>query len=471
MNIYEQQVRSLTETGVVPPSPHQQPHQQPQQQLFGRSSRGCGRSSRGGRSSYGRGRGGRNTAPMQIVTPACNFPLKCLRGGGKVVIVNLQKTPKDKKANLVIHGFIEKVIGGVMKLLNMRVRPFVRIDLLLTILTQAFSLDKRYVNWTLQIASIHDKKALLPFIKSVEVSFSDNQPMKEAILDKHPFQLKRRTVWTAEPFDVILKVNFSEGCGCSMKMLARLASEHLLEIRQAFRQFPQTNRSLSTALNYDIDTPDNDPKITPACNLPLKYLRGGGKVVIVNLQKTPKDKKANLVICGFVDKIRPFVRIDLLQTVLTQVLSLDKRYANWTLRIASIHDKKAVLPFIKSVEVSFSDNQPMKEAILDKHPFQLKRITVWTVEPFDVILKVYFNEGCGCVYSRIKIPIDFHASTDTLKRDNYHSLNDESGSLSLLYRKMVSRGGGRVQGKDHYDGGKKHKKERDVNGNCEVVRR
>ncbi|KAJ9568068.1 hypothetical protein OSB04_004034 [Centaurea solstitialis] len=149
------------------------------------------------------------------ITPACNLPLKCLRGGGKVVIVNLQKTPKDKKANLVIHGFVDKVIGGVMERLNMRIRPFVRIDLLQTIFTQALSLDKRYVNWTLRIASIHDKRALLPFINSVEVSFSDNQHMKEAVLDKHPFQLKRRTVWTAEPFDVILKVNFSEGCGCA----------------------------------------------------------------------------------------------------------------------------------------------------------------------------------------------------------------------------------------------------------------
>ncbi|KAI3820459.1 hypothetical protein L1987_08006 [Smallanthus sonchifolius] len=148
------------------------------------------------------------------ITPACNLPLKCLHGGGKVVIVNLQKTPKDKKASLVIHGFVDEVIGGVMDLLNLRIRPFVRIDLLQTIFTQAMSLDQRYVNWTLRIASAHDKRALIPFIKSVEVSFSDHT-MKEAVLDKHPFQLKRRTVWKIEPFDVILKVNFSEGCGCA----------------------------------------------------------------------------------------------------------------------------------------------------------------------------------------------------------------------------------------------------------------
>ncbi|KAJ0751387.1 putative Sirtuin family, catalytic core domain, DHS-like NAD/FAD-binding domain superfamily [Helianthus annuus] len=124
------------------------------------------------------------------ITPACNLPLRCLRGGGKFVIVNLQKTPKDKKASLVIHGFVDKVIAGVMDLLNLRIRPFVRIDLLQTIFTQALSLDQRYVNWTLRIASVHDKRALVPFIKSIEVSFSD-YTMKEAVLDKYPFQLKR----------------------------------------------------------------------------------------------------------------------------------------------------------------------------------------------------------------------------------------------------------------------------------------
>ncbi|XP_071693217.1 NAD-dependent protein deacetylase SRT1 [Rutidosis leptorrhynchoides] len=148
------------------------------------------------------------------ITPACNLPLKCLPSGGKFVIVNLQRTPKDKKANLVINGYVDKVISGVMELLNMRIRPFVRIDLLQTLFTHALSSDERFINWTLRIASVHDKKALIPFVKSVEVSFSD-PTMKEALLDKHPFMLKRRTVWNIKPFDVIFKVNFSEGCGCA----------------------------------------------------------------------------------------------------------------------------------------------------------------------------------------------------------------------------------------------------------------
>uniref|UniRef100_A0A6N2NA89 protein acetyllysine N-acetyltransferase n=1 Tax=Salix viminalis TaxID=40686 RepID=A0A6N2NA89_SALVM len=147
------------------------------------------------------------------ITPACNLPLKCLRGGGKIIIVNLQKTPKDKKASLVIHGFVDKVIAGVMNFLNLRIAPYVRIDLLQVIITQSLSLDERYVNWNLRVASVHALKAPLPFIKSIEVSFADAQKYKAAVLHDQPFNLKRRTA-PAEAFEILLKLNFIDGCGC-----------------------------------------------------------------------------------------------------------------------------------------------------------------------------------------------------------------------------------------------------------------
>ncbi|XP_031280088.1 NAD-dependent protein deacetylase SRT1-like [Pistacia vera] len=147
------------------------------------------------------------------ITPACNLPLKCLRGGGKIVIVNLQKTPKDKKASLVIHGFVDKVIAGVMDLLNLRIPPYIRIDLFQITVTQSLSADKKFVNWTIRVGSVHGQNAPLSFIKSVEVSFSDKIKYKLASLDKQPFQLKRRTI-TTEVFDIMLKLNFSDGCGC-----------------------------------------------------------------------------------------------------------------------------------------------------------------------------------------------------------------------------------------------------------------
>lgn len=149
------------------------------------------------------------------ITPACNLPLKCLKGGGEIVIVNLQKTPKDKKASLVIHGRVDKVIGGAMNLLNMCIPPFIRVDLFQVVISQALSLDKKYVNWTLRIASVHGKQAPLPFIKSIEVSFSESLNMKSTFLQDQPLHLKRRTSRSTKPFDIFLKLNFSAGCKCS----------------------------------------------------------------------------------------------------------------------------------------------------------------------------------------------------------------------------------------------------------------
>lgn len=145
------------------------------------------------------------------ITPACNLPLKCLRGGGKIVIVNLQKTPKDKKADVVIHGFVDKVVAGVMESLNMQIPPYVRIDLFQIILNQSLSRDERYINWTLRVASVHGLASQLPFIESVEISFSDNNKFKDAVLDEQPFIIKRRTT-EAETFDIFLIINYSDGC-------------------------------------------------------------------------------------------------------------------------------------------------------------------------------------------------------------------------------------------------------------------
>ncbi|KAK4355481.1 hypothetical protein RND71_024452 [Anisodus tanguticus] len=44
-------------------------------------------------------------------------------------------------------------------------------------------------------------------------------------------------------------------------MFGRLAAQRLNEIRTAFRRTTQASRSFSTALNYHIDTPDNNPDL------------------------------------------------------------------------------------------------------------------------------------------------------------------------------------------------------------------
>eukprot|EP00892_Ulva_mutabilis_P007832 jgi/Ulvmu1/5420/UM022_0215.1 len=48
------------------------------------------------------------------IRPICNLPLSTKRNGGKVVIVNLQKTPKNKAADVVIHAKCDEVLERVM---------------------------------------------------------------------------------------------------------------------------------------------------------------------------------------------------------------------------------------------------------------------------------------------------------------------------------------------------------------------
>uniref|UniRef100_A0A164ZUN6 NAD-dependent protein deacetylase SRT1 n=1 Tax=Daucus carota subsp. sativus TaxID=79200 RepID=A0A164ZUN6_DAUCS len=145
------------------------------------------------------------------ITPACNLPLKSVRGGGEIVIVNLQQTPKDKKAKLVIHGLVDKVIMGVMQILSMRIPPYVRIDLFQVI--YGCNSGSKYARWTIKVCSVHGESAPLPFIKSVEVSFPERPELKTALLQQQPFSLKRELI-RSRPVKVVLKLNLSDGCAC-----------------------------------------------------------------------------------------------------------------------------------------------------------------------------------------------------------------------------------------------------------------
>ncbi|CAL9109459.1 unnamed protein product [Musa acuminata var. zebrina] len=147
------------------------------------------------------------------ITPACNLPLKCIRNGGKIVIVNLQPTPKDKKASLVIHGFVDKVvIAGVMNFLSLCIPPYIRIDFAQLSLSHSPK-KNTYVKWTLRITSIHGPRAPLAFLKSVEISFPERPDLKAAFLDKQPFHLKRETA-RKRPFKMLLTFHFCDGCSC-----------------------------------------------------------------------------------------------------------------------------------------------------------------------------------------------------------------------------------------------------------------
>eukprot|EP01064_Diplonema_japonicum_P023458 TRINITY_DN3388_c0_g1_i1.p1 TRINITY_DN3388_c0_g1~~TRINITY_DN3388_c0_g1_i1.p1 ORF type:complete len:510 (+),score=115.67 TRINITY_DN3388_c0_g1_i1:43-1572(+) len=59
------------------------------------------------------------------VSPACDMPLETKRRGGKLVIVNLQRTPLDSETDLRIHAPVNDVLTQVMKTLALEIPPFV----------------------------------------------------------------------------------------------------------------------------------------------------------------------------------------------------------------------------------------------------------------------------------------------------------------------------------------------------------
>ena len=58
------------------------------------------------------------------VNPAADMAGITARMGGKLVIVNLQKTPLDKDASLIIHAKIDEMFDVLMKKLNMTIPKF-----------------------------------------------------------------------------------------------------------------------------------------------------------------------------------------------------------------------------------------------------------------------------------------------------------------------------------------------------------
>jgi len=58
------------------------------------------------------------------VSPANKFPLQAISNGGKMIIVNLQKTPYDKKAHLIIHERTDKVMELLCKELGVEIPEY-----------------------------------------------------------------------------------------------------------------------------------------------------------------------------------------------------------------------------------------------------------------------------------------------------------------------------------------------------------
>ena len=90
-------------------------------------------------------------------------------------MTNLQKTPKDKKANLVIHAKCDDIMSSLMSQLQHPIPSYTRQDAVLV----SHSLKKgkqlldgaQKYSCTISVASVHGPKCPMPLIQQVEVQF------------------------------------------------------------------------------------------------------------------------------------------------------------------------------------------------------------------------------------------------------------------------------------------------------------
>jgi len=97
---------------------------------------------------------------LQIV-PSGKIPLLTLKNNGKLVIINLQKTKYDKKAELLIHHYVDDVMEGVMKELGIPI-PTYSPDLYNSITTFPLEhTDSKLLTDTPEV-KVEDEKTVVP---------------------------------------------------------------------------------------------------------------------------------------------------------------------------------------------------------------------------------------------------------------------------------------------------------------------
>ena len=88
--------------------------------------------------------------------------------------MNLQKTPKDRHAALVLHARCDDVMAGVMRHLRRPVPPYVRTDAIVMRHVQprpGRAAGRGTVKFRVEAGSVHGPRCPLPMVVAAELSF------------------------------------------------------------------------------------------------------------------------------------------------------------------------------------------------------------------------------------------------------------------------------------------------------------
>ena len=109
------------------------------------------------------------TSQVLLFTPWLITHLGVCHSGGKLVIINLQKTPKDKKASLVIHARCDEVMQQLMSQMQLPIPSYIRQDSVLV--GRVLQDGVQSISCTLRVQSTHGQKCPLPLVQQVDVDF------------------------------------------------------------------------------------------------------------------------------------------------------------------------------------------------------------------------------------------------------------------------------------------------------------
>ncbi len=121
------------------------------------------------------------------ITPACDIPLRTVKAGGRLAILNLQRTPKDRRAQLVLHSRVDTVMAALLQRLGLPLPRYERRDRLLVahqLLAEAGEGEEEEEEeegrgqrrdggggwgFSLQVHSVHGQECPTPMVQAVRM--------------------------------------------------------------------------------------------------------------------------------------------------------------------------------------------------------------------------------------------------------------------------------------------------------------
>lgn len=107
------------------------------------------------------------------IKPACDLPLKTLRAGGALAIVNLQTTPHDRRARVLLRRRADDVMRALCRGLGLRLPAYERVDRLRVRHVSGNVASSGAAAFTLLLGSVHGEKCPLPWLAGADVAFPD----------------------------------------------------------------------------------------------------------------------------------------------------------------------------------------------------------------------------------------------------------------------------------------------------------